>query len=297
MVTVEIHSGLGNQMFQYAAGISLARFLKSPCKLEISWFENSSSAQTPNSFQLDKFPKIKLDFANKSEVDALIRPSSKGIVNRIKHKLNRSLPIHKQWAFVEPHFHYYKYFFFSKSPVFLSGYWQSEKYFFHIADEIRATFSIEIQELNNNYSILKEILNVPAVSLHIRRGDMVKNPEVAEKHGSCNLTYYKKAMSLIEKEVQNPVYFVFSDDIDWCKENLESNYRIVYVTGNEGLEAYMDIQLMRQCSHHIIANSSFSWWGAWLNSSPNKIVIAPSKWFNHDDLNTDDLIPSSWIRI
>lgn len=297
MVITQIHSGLGNQMFQYAAGLALAKHLKVQCKLDITWFEHAASAQTPNPFQLDVFPKIRVDIASKSEIDALIRPPSDGILNRINHKINRNRPIHKQWAFVEPHFHFYKDFNLAKSPVFITGYWQCEKYFLPIADEIRNTFSIEILESDINFKIAEAINNSQAISMHVRRGDMVKNPEVAEKHGSCNLEYYKNAMSFIEKEVQTPKYFIFSDDIDWCKEHLASSHEIVFVTGNEGLQAYMDIQLMRQCKHHIIANSSFSWWGAWLNNSPKKMVIAPSKWFNNSDLNTKDLLPETWIRI
>jgi hypothetical protein len=126
---------------------------------------------------------------------------------------------------------------------------------------------------------------------------MVKNPEVAKIHGSCNLDYYQRAMSLIESKVEQPIYFVFSDDIAWCKEHLISKFPMEFISGNEGDRAYWDIQLMRHCKHNIIANSSFSWWGAWLNNSPNKIVVAPINWFNHTNSDTKDLIPNTWIRI
>ena len=126
---------------------------------------------------------------------------------------------------------------------------------------------------------------------------MVKNPDVANMHGSCNLDYYQRAMSFIENKVENPAYFIFSDDIAWCKENLSSNFPIEFVTGNEGNRSYWDIQLMRNCKHNIIANSSFSWWGAWLNNTPAKIVVAPKQWFNNLRANTQDLIPETWNRI
>jgi hypothetical protein len=135
------------------------------------------------------------------------------------------------------------------------------------------------------------------VSMHVRRGDMVKNPEVAQVHGSCNIDYYKRCMLQIEQRVDHPEYFVFSDDPLWCKENLQSNFPIHFVTGNDGSKAFLDIQLMRHCRHHIIANSSFSWWGAWLNPNPTKIVLAPIKWFNAGEHNTSDLIPPTWERI
>lgn len=297
MVITQIHSGLGNQMFQYAAGISLANHLNVECKLDITWFENSASAQTPNDYQLNVFPSIKNKFASKVEIDALIRPSSEGIWNRLKHKLNRNRPVHRRWAFEEPHFHFYPKFFDAKSPVLITGYWQSEQYFLPIADRVRDDFSLEFLPESSNYLLSNQISEVQAVSIHVRRGDMVNNPEVAAKHGSCNLEYYKRAMAIIEQEVGNPVYFVFSDDLAWCRENLVSNCRMEFVAGNVGANAIWDIQLMRLCKHHIIANSSFSWWGAWLNPSSKKIVLAPQRWFNHAEHITKDLLPKSWRSI
>jgi len=297
MVITQIHSGLGNQMFQYAAGISLAYHLKVQCKLDITWYETSSTAQTPADFQLSVFPEIQNLIATKSEIDSLICPSSIGIWNRLKHKLNRSKPVHRKWAFEEPHFHFYSKFFDAKSPVLITGYWQSEQYFLPIADNVRDVFSLEFLPGSSNFLLAEQISKVQAVSIHVRRGDMVNNPEVAAKHGSCNLDYYKRAMAIIEQEIENPVYFVFSDDLAWCRENLISNCSMEFVSGNTGTNAIWDIQLMRKCKHHIIANSSFSWWGAWLNPSSEKIVLAPKRWFNHAEHNTKDLLPKSWRSI
>lgn len=294
MVITQIHSGLGNQMFQYAAGVSLAHHLKVPCKLDITWFEHSATAQTPNDYQLNVFPGIHEAIANKPEIDALIRPSSEGWINRIKHKINRNRPVHRRWAFEEPHFHFYPQFFEAKSPVFITGYWQCERYFLPVADKIRQIFSLDFLPDDPNSQIAAKIRAANAVSLHVRRGDMVKNPEVAAKHGSCNLDYYQRAMRMIEKEVEHPVYFVFSDDLEWCRENLVSDHPMEFISGNHGAKAIWDIQLMRLCKHHIIANSSFSWWGAWLNASPVKIVIAPIRWFNNANHDTRDLLPLGW---
>ena len=297
MIIASLNSGLGNQMFQYAAGKSLARHLKSELLLDITWFKQSDKAQTPRLFELMVYP-IKDQIAKEDIIDQLIRPSSHGIFNRIKHKINRNRPIHNQWSFIEPHFHFYSDFFKAKVPVQLDGYWQSEKYFQSISEEIRTLFSLEIPEddPNNNWVDLIHC-QVQPISIHVRRGDMVKNPEVAKIHGSCNLDYYQRAMSYFESKLEQPRYFVFSDDIAWCKEHLISKFPMEFVSGNEGDRAYWDIQLMRHCKHHIIANSSFSWWGAWLNNSPNKIVVSPINWFNHTDSDTKDLIPNTWIRI
>jgi hypothetical protein len=297
MVIVEINSGLGNQMFKYAAGRALADFLQVQLKLDISWFETAETAQTPNKYQLDKFPGISEPIASREEIDNLIRPSSVGIFNKIRHKINRNRPIHNQWAFVEPHFHYYDKFWDARSPVYLTGYWQSEKYFFNIKENIHSVFSTKIQNSPENIKMANHIADLNAVSLHVRRGDMVSNPLVVASHGSAGLDYYYAAMKLIENRVRNPHYFVFSDDLDWCESNIKSDFPLTFVDCNTGLNSYLDIQLMRLCKHQIIPNSTFSWWGAWLNTSKDKIVIAPKKWFPTNDKNTNDLIPESWIRI
>ena len=297
MIITSLNSGLGNQMFQYAAGKSLARHLKSELLLDITWYKNSDKAQTPRFFELMVFP-IKDKIAEEDVIEQHIRPSSKGIFNRIKYKINRNKPIHKQWSFIEPHFHFYKDFFKAKAPVLIQGYWQSEKYFQSISEEIKTLYTLEIPENDPNYKWVQLINSQSnAVCIHVRRGDMVNNPEVAEMHGSCNIDYYNQAMSYIESKVEQPTYFVFSDDIEWCKENLNSKFPIEFVTGNEGERAHWKIQLMRHCKHNIIANSTFSWWGAWLNNNPNKIVVAPLKWFNKIEANTQDLIPENWKRI
>ena len=297
MIITSLNSGLGNQMFQFAAGKSLARHLQTELLLDISWFKNSDKAQTPRSFELMVYP-IKDQIAKEEVINQLIRPSSHGIFNRIKHKINRNRSIHNQWLFIEPHFHFYSDFFKAKAPVMLSGYWQSEKYFQLISEEIKSIFSLEIPQYDSNFSWVQLMqTQAQAVAIHVRRGDMVKNPEVAKIHGSCNLDYYQRAMSYVESKVEQPSYFVFSDDIAWCKEHLNSKFPIYFVSGNEGDRAYWDIQLMRYCKHNIIANSSFSWWGAWLNNTPNKIVVSPINWFNHSDSDTKDLIPNNWIRI
>lgn len=146
-----------------------------------------------------------------------------------------------------------------------------------------------------NKIISDEIRKTNSVSLHIRRGDYITSKITNKFHGTCCLGYYKKAMKLINKKVKNPKYFVFSDDIYWVKKNLEIK-NAFYVDDNVGDKSYIDMQLMSMCKHNIIANSSFSWWAAWLNNNPNKIVIAPKKWFNDPGMDTTDLISEEWIR-
>lgn len=148
-----------------------------------------------------------------------------------------------------------------------------------------------------NEQVAQNILSVNAVSLHVRRGDYVSNLTINQFHGTCSLEYYNQAIAQIAKKVETPHFFVFSDDPEWVKSNLKIDYSITIVDHNNADKNYEDIRLMSLCKHHIIANSSFSWWGAWLCRNPNKIVIAPLKWFNDKSINTTDLIPDGWIKI
>lgn len=136
-----------------------------------------------------------------------------------------------------------------------------------------------------------------AVSLHIRRGDYISNATTNTIHGTCNLDYYKRAVEYIKKNSVSPIFFIFSDDIDWVKDNLHLNEKHYYIDWNNADTNYEDMRLMSLCKHNVIANSSFSWWGAWLNNNPKKIVIAPQKWFNDSKLNTFDVIPEKRIKI
>jgi hypothetical protein len=186
----------------------------------------------------------------------------------------------------------------TSSKCFLSGYWQSPLYFKSVECLIRQEFTFPTKLSKENSIILKMIKNFNSISLHVRRTDYVNNVN-HEIHGVCSIEYYMKAISIICANVNYPFFFIFSDDIKWVKQNLKINSKCVFVSGNTGSNSYIDMQLMSFCKHNIIANSSFSWWGAWLNSNFNKIVIAPQKWFNDENINsqTSDLIPDTWIRI
>ncbi|MEI6553564.1 MAG: alpha-1,2-fucosyltransferase, partial [bacterium] len=135
-----------------------------------------------------------------------------------------------------------------------------------------------------------------SISIHIRRGDYISNQEANNFHGSCSIDYYTEAINIIKGKVSNPIFFVFSDDIAWVKENLKSDIVATWVS-EYNLDNTEDLLLMSFCKHQIIANSSFSWWGAYLNRNINKIVIAPKKWIANKGYNTDEITPSSWIKL
>ncbi|MBS1565210.1 MAG: alpha-1,2-fucosyltransferase, partial [Bacteroidetes bacterium] len=148
-----------------------------------------------------------------------------------------------------------------------------------------------------NKAVLERVEKTNAVSLHIRRGDYVTVAHTNQLHGTCSIDYYQRAAELIADVSPDPVFYIFSDDIAWVRENLQLPFPIVFVEGNDEAHAYEDMRLMSRCRHHILANSSFSWWGAWLNGRPDKIVVAPQKWMNNDSIVPKDLIPVSWKRL
>ena len=181
---------------------------------------------------------------------------------------------------------------------FLSGYWQSSRYFMAIEFLIREEFKFQKVSDKKNVNKVAQIKNENSVSLHIRRKDFVNN-KYHDIHGTCSIEYYLKAVKYIADMIKSPHFFIFSDDIEWAGTNLNLAFPYEFVSGNTGELSYIDMQLMSLCKHNIIANSSFSWWGAWLNRNPDKIVIAPEQWFVDESMNakTTDLIPETWLRL
>lgn len=274
MKVVRIIGGLGNQMFQYAFYLSLRKRYKSVL-LDATAYKYYKL----HDYQIDKiFNLPELKYAN--------------IFVRIIFRMCNRLHIVKEDTLYHPDV------FEVKGYKFFSGYWNSELYFKHIEKEVRSNFKFKNKLNGKNQDLASEITSCNSVSLHVRRGDYVNSNLNDSIYGNiCTLSYYQKAISKIEQIVDSPQYFIFSNDIEWCKDNLKiQNAKFIY--WNTGPENYIDMHLISLCKNNIIANSSFSWWGAWLNENPNKIVISPSKFFNEiipSDINT--LIPNSWIKI
>ena len=290
-VITRLNGGLGNQLFQYAAGRGLADRLHVPLKLDLSEFETYKL----RGFELDKF-NIEAEVANPTEISCVdVHPSK---INRYRSRLaiycGYTLPF---FAFKEKSFKYDKLFEQISKPVYLDGYWQSEQYFNASDIHLRREISLKRSLDKTSEEIQKEISKYSSVSLHIRRGDYVTNPSAAIVHGVCSLDYYDAAIQLIATQVNKPFFFVFSDDPQWAKENLKMSHPVHFVEANGPDRGVEDMWLMKSCNHHIIANSSFSWWAAWLNSKPGKIVIAPRIWFRDSTINTQDLIPKQWIQL
>ena len=279
-------------MFQYAAGRARSLEMCVPFRLDISCFTKYELHQ---GFEIQRIFSCASDIASKDDLRRVMGWQSSSVIRRFLLRSDMALFRRKEFV-VEPNLHYWPQIIKVPSDCYLVGYWQSEKYFLEVADQIRKDFSFRLPIKNQNVKLAKHIKQVNAVSLHIRRGDYANNPKTEAIHGLCSLDYYRQSIRYIGERVQQPHFFVFSDDIAWVKSNLKIEFTHQYVDHNHGAESYNDMRLMSLCQNHIIANSTFSWWGAWLNPYIDKIVIAPKRWFANET-NTQDLIPQSWVRL
>lgn len=290
MIITKLIGGLGNQMFQCAAGRRAAYVNNTSLKLDITGYENQVGI-TPRKYALNIF-NIQENFASINEINKLKKNT---FIQKILKKIH---PVFTNKSYVREKVHNFDPDILKISDnTYLEGYWASEEYFKDIEDIIRKEFTLKNKPDAINQKMISRIKNCDSVSIHIRRGDYVNDKKTNQFHGVCDLNYYLRAIALIAKKVKSPKFFVFSDDIEWAKQNLLLKFPCIYVEHNTGKKDYEDMRLMSYCQHNIIANSSFSWWGAWLNKNKDKIVIAPKKWFNDKSINTKDLIPDSWIKI
>jgi len=293
MVIAQITGGLGNQLFQYAAAKSLSLHHNVPLLLEISSFhrEELPDLEVPRNFELFHFNGITEEIISSQEIDSLIHVSKS-----IAHP-NSPIPAYKKSVYTEPFYHHDKNFFKSKKNVFLKGGWQSEKYFKPHENEIRNNLHLKSALVERVIEKANALKIENSVAVHVRRGDYLRKKIIHEWHGVMEKDYYAKAFDTLDSKTKNLKVYYFTDDTDWVSKNLLPLQRGEIVSGNIAQTHYEDLYLMSHCRNNIIANSSFSWWGAWLNSYHDKIVIAPKKWFDKGFKDTQDVIPSEWIRI
>lgn len=292
MIVSHLIGGLGNQMFQYAVGRSRALALGVEVRLHVVDFPDYGLHQ---GFELDRVFDGLFQLASAGEVHSILgwrscQPCRRALKNRYFSALRGARFV------VEPEFRYWPGILSIQDPSYLVGYWQSEKYFADIQQIIRSDFTFKQELTKQNAELAERMAKCNAVSLHVRRGDYANNPKTNAAHGLCSLNYYHAAINHIAEHIDSPEFFIFSDDIAWVKENLDIGFPCAYVDHNQGMESHNDMRLMSLCRHHIIANSSFSWWGAWLNSRPDKIVVAPQRWFANGT-RSEDLIPGGWVTL
>lgn len=293
MITVKLKGGLGNQLFQYAFGRAVSLKLETPLVLDVSGYENQSDIDVPREFQLDCF-NLQATISNKV-IETKIG-LCKRVIDNIKNKIKDTANPYNGYIFEPNNLDV-------KDGAHLEGFWQSEKYFSDIETVLRYDLTLK-EKLGEKAKLFTERIKQVSdnggvsVSLHVRRGDFLTNKYSNAYHGALDLTYYQKAISTIHSKLCSKpiVLFVFSDDILWVKENLKTEIPYVCVSRPEILDCE-ELILMSKCNHNIIANSSFSWWGAWLNSKKDKIVIAPKRWIKDSRANTNDVTPLDWIKI
>jgi len=286
-VVVGLSGGLGNQLFQYAAGRSLSLRLEVPLVLDTSWFHGRSN----RAYALEPFS---INTSNYSG-PALLPSWIKSLESRLSRKWasNRlGVPIYR-----EPHFHFDSNFHLLERPVYLEGFWQSEKYFLECTEVIRDDLIFK-EGLPDCFRYTEDqIHSTDSICIHIRRGDYLTNPIALQTHGVCSIDYVHRGLQSVSLGLMKPHCFIFSDDLEWVKENLKLTLPHTVVDIAKPHEAHFDLALMAQCKHFVIANSSLSWWGAWLSKNTSKHIVTPKNWFVSNEKNVDDLIPSSWIRL
>lgn len=285
--------GMGNQMFQYAAGRRLAEKHKTELKLDLTFLLDRTPQEnfTYRNYDLDVF-NIHENFAKPNEISWLKASKVESLLRVVRKFFKNKKYIE------EAHYHFDKRILNAPDNVYLDGYWQSDKYFSDIENIIRKEFTFKFEFDKRYKEMAKKIQSVNAICVNVRRGDYVDNPNIRKFHGVCSLDYYQRSEKIIDSKINKPYFFIFSDDIKWCMKNLRFNRRFTFVTHDyAGKKFGHYLYLMTLCKHYIIANSSFVWWATWLNHNKDKIVISPKKWFRDESINTKDLIPAKWIRI
>ncbi len=292
MNKVAIYGGLGNQMFQYALCVALNR---RGIKSRIS-FSNYLYSFHHHGFNLCNAFKIKLRIPHKL-LNAFLNHGTSFYKNRFAgFILKRVIPNYRSRSdkYLEKKEFEYDPEVFKLKDRFLIGIWQVEEYFRDIRETILEEFDFKVPVDIRNSTLIEKINHSDSVSIHIRRGDYLNerwNNILGVIQGT---SYFNNAAKYLEEKVKNPCYFVFSDDIAWAKENLKL-VNSVYVDHNKGKESYIDMYLMSLCKHNIIANSTFSWWAAWLNRNVTKMVIMPEKWIINE--KCEGIFPPEWIKM
>ncbi len=291
---VKLNGGLGNQMFQWAFARSLEDKYNTEVVFDYSYFDEvkQCNSVTTRVFELDAYG-IKCPAVSEEYLKKIIKPEFN---SKFKNTLAKRFPFFFGVNYIREKYNsvYEKNILKYPNYIYYEGYFQNEKYFKHLRQKLLADFSVKSPLDENNQVFLNKIQGTNSVSLHVRRGDYITLDYVNKIHGTCSLKYYEEAINYVANKIKNPHFYLFSDDIEWVIQNLNINYPFDVIDFNQG-KGWFDMNLMKNCKYNIIANSSFSWWGAWLNDYSQKIVIAPNKWTVQKQ--KCDIVPKSWVKI
>ncbi|MGE4398302.1 MAG: alpha-1,2-fucosyltransferase [Campylobacterales bacterium] len=296
IIVAKIFGGLGNQMFQYAFGVSLAKMHNADLLVDIR-----SCSSSPRGFMLSNF-NITEKIANEDEIkkfEGVVKLGRNTFANFLSSPFKYMKYLTQRNCRIPERSHSYnEYNLHFNGNAYIYGAWQSPKYFCNIRNELHKIYTLKSKIDDKNLNILEKIAKTNSVSIHIRRGDYVSE-KYKNDFVQLDINYYEKAIGYIKNKYPDAVFFIFSNDINWCKNNFGHSNTFKYVDQNSELAGHIDMYLMSQCKHNIIANSTFSWWGAWLNQNESKIVICPSKWFgpNLKNHSIRDLYEESWIKL
>lgn len=296
MIITKLMGGLGNQMFQYAAGRALALRHKTVLKLDLSYLQGDQEGSTPREYMLDQM-HICAEVALPSEIPSPERDPQKPLYAAARRSLNRLFNNDIHFTFL------YEFdntinnaYFTAPCNTYLAGYWQSERYFRDVSDVISNDFRPVTEPDDGSKDTADLISSTNSVSIHFRRGDYVNDQAMRAVHGVCLDEYYKQCIKEVLKSISEPHFFLFSDDPRWVREQMTLAVPYTVISNGSPESPLTDLWLMSLCKHNIIANSSFSWWAAWLNNNQGKRVFAPSRWFADPGHFPQDLIPGGWER-
>ncbi len=288
MFVFQFMGGLGNQLFQYAAARALSIKRGIPFKIDF----DDPYKFVKRELNLSAF-NLEVSLASKKEISKC-KPKFR-YEKRLWMLLGKD-PANKLWR-ERKDYTFDPDFFSIPDGAYVSGFWQTEKYFLDIEETLRKDLSFRQQPTGKNAEWMEKIKSCHSVSVHIRRGDVITVAKTNKLYGTITNEYYRDAMQKMIEFNKDSVFFFFSDDMEWVKENIKTSYPSYYIDGNDDAHNYEDLRLMSACKNHIIANSSFSWWGAWLNADKNKKVIGPANWMSTRNIAETDHIPSSWILL
>jgi hypothetical protein len=289
MIVAQISAGIGNQLFQYATARALSLRTGFPLRLDLDYF-----SATPNrTYRLFAYPLSASVATDEDLARYLSRFHRIKGVRRLAFFVNNSRPWESRRVLVERSPRFDPSVLEVERAVYLAGFWQSERYFIDQAESIRRELTL-LNPVPPVYAGVSAMIErTESVGLVVRRGDYVGIPNT---QGICTLQYYRNALRYLATKVSNMRVFVFSDDIQWCRENLAVSEPLEFVANETPDRPEEHLRVLSHCRHFVVANSSFAWWGAWLANRPDKIVVAPPKWMQRDK-ELGDLVPQSWIRL
>lgn len=300
MILVRSMGGLGNQMFQYAFGYCLAKKNETILKIDDTLLLDRSQPHeivTHRTLDLTDVFDIRINMASEKEVEYFNGKTKYSsfadkIINSIVWRLRR------RHLIIEKNRKFDKYLLNTSDNKCLVGAWQSEKYFKEISGEIKSIFKFKQPVLFQSQKLEEDIISKNSVCLHIRRGDYVSSKLYSNVIGALDLSYYSKAIELVSQKLSAPCFYIFSDDLKWCKENLLISEDHVFVEDEHvGFKAGNYLQLMTLCKNFIISNSTFSWWAAWIGEKSESMVVGPINWFKDSNFDSSDILPEHWVKL